>query len=38
MKFAKRWHELGATIIGGCCGIGPKHIQALKEWKNSLNP
>ncbi|WP_394243060.1 homocysteine S-methyltransferase family protein [Vibrio astriarenae] len=38
VKFAKRWYELGATIIGGCCGIGPKHIQALSEWKQSLNP
>ncbi|WP_264875435.1 homocysteine S-methyltransferase family protein [Vibrio agarivorans] len=36
VKFAKCWHELGATIIGGCCGIGPKHIQALCEWKQSL--
>jgi len=26
---AKRWHRLGATVIGGCCGIGPDHIAAL---------
>ncbi|MFM2606946.1 homocysteine S-methyltransferase family protein [Vibrio chagasii] len=32
---AKRWHELGANIVGGCCGIGPKHIQALADWKRS---
>jgi len=21
----------GATIIGGCCGIGPEHISALRS-------
>ena len=26
---ALRWTELGATIIGGCCGIGPQYIAAL---------
>ncbi|MDN2481305.1 homocysteine S-methyltransferase family protein [Vibrio agarivorans] len=35
VNYAKRWYQLGATIIGGCCGIGPKHIQALSEWKLS---
>jgi S-methylmethionine-dependent homocysteine/selenocysteine methylase len=28
---ARRWHRIGATIIGGCCGIGPKHIAALAK-------
>lgn len=37
LVYAKLWYELGATIIGGCCGIGPKHIQALSEWKLSLS-
>lgn len=23
------WRMLGATIIGGCCGTGPEHIQAI---------
>ena len=28
------WNALGATIFGGCCGIGPDHIEALaKEFK-----
>ncbi|CAH6851913.1 homocysteine S-methyltransferase family protein [Vibrio sp. 070316B] len=35
LAYAKRWHELGANIVGGCCGIGPKHIQALADWKRS---
>jgi methionine synthase I (cobalamin-dependent) len=25
------WHKLGATIYGGCCGIGPDHIEALAQ-------
>ncbi len=28
---AKEWMELGAGIIGGCCRIGPEHIQFMKE-------
>ena len=35
LVYAKRWHALGANIIGGCCGIGPKHIRALADWKLS---
>lgn len=27
--FAKIWVGFGATIIGGCCGIGPAHIAEL---------
>ena len=36
LVYAKRWYQLGATIIGGCCGIGPAHIKALSEWQPSL--
>ena len=25
------WLETGVEIIGGCCGIGPEHIRALKQ-------
>ena len=31
-EFAARaigWVSHGATIVGGCCGIGPEHIAAL---------
>jgi S-methylmethionine-dependent homocysteine/selenocysteine methylase len=28
---AERWHGAGASVIGGCCGTGPLHIQALAE-------
>jgi homocysteine S-methyltransferase len=26
---AEEWRDAGATILGGCCGIGPEHIAAL---------
>jgi S-methylmethionine-dependent homocysteine/selenocysteine methylase len=28
---AQRWIDIGARIVGGCCGIGPSHIQELKQ-------
>ncbi|MDH3202875.1 MAG: homocysteine S-methyltransferase family protein, partial [Myxococcales bacterium] len=31
VALAERWAEIGATVIGGCCGIGPHHIRALSE-------
>ncbi len=30
-ELAERWAELGATVIGGCCGTGPLHIRALNR-------
>ncbi len=33
LEFAKEWRNLGATIIGGCCGIGPKFIKAVADKK-----
>jgi S-methylmethionine-dependent homocysteine/selenocysteine methylase len=31
LSWARDWHRRGASIIGGCCGIGPEHIRALYE-------
>lgn len=28
--WARHWRDRGATLIGGCCGIGPEHIHRLK--------
>ncbi|GIV01507.1 MAG: bifunctional homocysteine S-methyltransferase/methylenetetrahydrofolate reductase [Fimbriimonadales bacterium] len=28
---AARLVEAGANVVGGCCGIGPEHIRALRE-------
>ncbi len=30
VQFAAEWQSLGATMIGGCCGVGPDFISALK--------
>jgi S-methylmethionine-dependent homocysteine/selenocysteine methylase len=29
LAYARGWRDTGASIIGGCCGIGPDHIRAL---------
>jgi S-methylmethionine-dependent homocysteine/selenocysteine methylase len=31
VQFAKTWKRAGASVIGGCCGIGPAHIKALYD-------
>lgn len=31
LDFAEDWVAQGATLVGGCCGIGPEHIAALKQ-------
>jgi homocysteine S-methyltransferase len=34
----KEWLELGADIIGGCCGIGPQQIMAMGKVISQINP
>jgi S-methylmethionine-dependent homocysteine/selenocysteine methylase len=29
LELARSWVNAGATIAGGCCGTGPRHIEAL---------
>jgi S-methylmethionine-dependent homocysteine/selenocysteine methylase len=29
------WIDRGATIVGGCCGIGPEHIRAIRDSRDS---
>jgi homocysteine S-methyltransferase len=36
--FARRAVELGATLVGGCCGTGPEHIRAIAEAVKGLQP
>ena len=33
LEFAKKFKEAGATIIGGCCEVGPSHIKAFSKLK-----
>ena len=30
-EHAMSWVEQGATIIGGCCAVGPAHIAELRR-------
>lgn len=32
LAWANKWHRAGASIIGGCCGIGLEHIHALSAY------
>lgn len=31
LSWAQQWRRKGASLIGGCCGIGPDHIALLAE-------
>ena len=37
-RFAHRAVELGAALIGGCCGTGPEHIRAIADAVKGLRP
>lgn len=30
-KYAELWANMGAMMIGGCCGISPEHIRVLER-------
>lgn len=30
VKLADTWFGLGATMVGGCCGLRPRHVAALR--------
>jgi S-methylmethionine-dependent homocysteine/selenocysteine methylase len=29
LEFVRQWVDAGASIVGGCCGTGPPHIEAI---------
>lgn len=31
MRFVRGWRDQGATILGGCCEIGPEHIRHMHD-------
>jgi len=42
LRWIRTWIAAGATIVGGCCGIGPDHIAAIcrdreiaERWRRS---
>lgn len=36
--FAERWLQTGATLVGGCCGVGPEQVAALAELAGLARP
>jgi S-methylmethionine-dependent homocysteine/selenocysteine methylase len=30
-ELSREWQAAGARIIGGCCGVGPAHIHAVRD-------
>ena len=36
--YAKDWLELGATVIGSCCGTSPDHTHALRKLLDNQEP
>lgn len=37
LEFALNWKHKGVAVIGGCCGLGPEHTQALAKLKKQEN-
>ena len=35
-KLAQTWVDNGVRMVGGCCGLGPEHIAALRQALNAL--
>ena len=36
LTFARQWAGSGAQVIGGCCGLSPEHIAALKPLRQHM--
>lgn len=32
LEYVERWINAGATIIGGCCGVGSEHMQVISQF------
>lgn len=35
LQFVHQWLAAGASIVGGCCGIGPEHIAEIADYLKS---
>ncbi|KAL4106048.1 hypothetical protein PRIC1_004102 [Phytophthora ramorum] len=35
--FVSQWLELGAGVVGGCCGIGPEYIASMNRMLRELD-
>jgi S-methylmethionine-dependent homocysteine/selenocysteine methylase len=37
-RYVQQWLELGASIVGGCCGTTPEHIRAVRRQVDRAGP
>lgn len=37
LRFARQWQEQGVQVFGGCCGLSPQHIAALRPLRSSAD-
>ena len=37
-RLARRWREEGARIVGGCCGVTPEHMKAVRKELEGTKP
>jgi homocysteine S-methyltransferase len=37
LRFARQWRKQGVQVFGGCCGLSPEHIAALRPLKGQVN-
>lgn len=37
-EYARRYAQMGVSLIGGCCGTSPKHIREMKRFLKPLRP
>ncbi len=37
-EYTRRFIQMGAKIVGGCCGTSPEHIKAMRSAVNSIVP
>src|SRR5689334_13949048 len=37
-RLARRWREEGAELIGGCCGVEPEHVAAMRASLEGTRP
>jgi homocysteine S-methyltransferase len=35
---ARGWVAQGVTVLGGCCGLGPEHVAALRQAAPTMKP
>lgn len=36
LAYAKGWQAAGSVILGGCCGVGPEHMQLIAGYMTGV--